>query len=93
MPFAVIALVAFVTQGQPQGAEAALVSKCQAAAAQKAGGDASAVKVRGKYKAQDGRYMIDFKLADGRVGVCRSKPDGTVDEVKVEEKKAPAPER
>jgi hypothetical protein len=63
------------------------VGKCQAAAAQKAGVQASTVKVRGKYKGQDGRIMVDFKLGDGRVGVCRSKPDASVDEVKLEEPK------
>jgi hypothetical protein len=63
------------------------VGKCQEAAAKKAGIEASSVKVRGKYKGQDGRTMLDFKLADGRVGVCRSKPDATVDEVKLEEPK------
>jgi hypothetical protein len=63
------------------------VGKCQAAAAQKAGVAAASVKVRGKYKGQDGRIMLDFKLADGRVGVCRAKPDASVDEVKLEEPK------
>ena len=63
------------------------VGKCQAAAAKQAGVEASTVKVRGKYKGQDGRIMVDFKLADGRVGVCRSKPDASVDEVKVEDAK------
>ena len=60
------------------------VGKCQAAVAAKAGVDAASVKVRGKYKGQDGRTMLDFKLPDGRVGVCRSKPDASVDEVKLE---------
>ena len=63
------------------------VGKCQEAAGKKAGVDASTVKVRGKYKAQDGRFMLDFKLADGRVGVCRSKPDASVDEVKLADPK------
>lgn len=63
------------------------VGKCQEAAAKKAGVEASTVKVRGKYKGQDGRIMVDFKLGDGRVGVCRSKPDASVDEVKVEDPK------
>ncbi len=63
------------------------VGKCQAAAAKQAGVEASTVKVRGKYKGQDGRIMVDFKLADGRVGVCRSKPDASVDEVKLEDAK------
>ena len=63
------------------------VGKCQEAVAKKAGVAAASVKVRGKYKGQDGRMMLDFKLADGRVGVCRSKPDATVDEVKMEEPK------
>jgi hypothetical protein len=90
MKLVAITFVALITQSQVQGPD--LVGKCQAAAAQKAGVDASTVKVRGKYKGQDGHIMLDFKLADGRVGVCRSKPDATVDEVKLEEK-APAPER
>ena len=85
----ILTLVAFLTQ-QSIGPDFA--GKCAEAAAKKAGVAASAVKVRGKYKGQDGRYMIDFKLDDGRAGVCRSKPDATVDEVKVEEK-APAPGR
>jgi len=63
------------------------VGKCREAAAKKIGVEASTVKVRGKYKGQDGRVMVDFKLADGRVGVCRSKSDASVDEVKVEEPK------
>jgi hypothetical protein len=84
-----LAFIAFLTQ-QSVGPDFA--GKCQEAAAKKAGVEASSVKVRGKYKGQDGRYMIDFKLADGRAGVCRSKPDASVDEVKVEEK-APAPAR
>lgn len=66
------------------------VGKCQAAAAKKAGVEASTVKVRGKYKAQDGRFMVDFKLADGRVGVCRAQANADVEEVKLEEAKAPA---
>jgi hypothetical protein len=80
----ILTLVAMLTQ-QSVGPDFA--GKCQAAAAKQAGIAASAVKVRGKYKGQDGRYMIDFKLDDGRVGVCRSKADASVDEVKVEEKK------
>ncbi|MFI5316667.1 MAG: hypothetical protein ACHQ6T_13280 [Myxococcota bacterium] len=66
------------------------VGKCQAAAAAKTGAAASTVKVRGKYKGQDGRIMVDFRLADGRVGVCRAKANADVEEVKVEEAKAPA---
>jgi hypothetical protein len=85
----VLALLAMLTQ-QSIGPDFA--GKCQEAAAKKAGVQASAVKVKGKYKGQDGRYMIDFKLADGRAGVCRSKPDASVDEVKLEER-APAPAR
>lgn len=84
---AVTTFVAFLAQGQVHGADQALVGNCQAAAGKKAGVEPSAVTVRGKYKAQDGHIMLDLKLADGRVGVCRSKPDGTVDEVKLEEKK------
>jgi len=64
------------------------VGQCQKAAGQKAGVDPSTVKVRGKYKAQDGRIMVDFKLADGRVGVCRAQANASVDEVKLEEPKA-----
>jgi len=79
----VLVLVAMLTQ--VQGPD--FVGNCQQAAAKKAGVDASNVRVRGKYKGQDGRIMLDFKLADGRVGVCRSKADATVDEVKVEEPK------
>ncbi len=74
-------LVALLTQAAPPD----FVGKCQEAVAKHAKVDASTVKVRGKYKGPDGRTMVDFKLADGRVGVCRSKPDATVDEVKVEE--------
>ena len=66
------------------------VGKCQAAAAKKVGVEASTGKVRGKYKAQDGRIMVDFRLADGRVGVCRAQANADVEEVKVEEAKAPA---
>jgi hypothetical protein len=77
--------VALVTQSAPPD----FVGKCQEAAAKQAKVDPATVKVRGKYKGQDGRTMVDFKLADGRVGVCRSKPDATVDEVKMEEPKAP----
>ena len=84
---AVITFVAFLAQGQVHGADQTLVTNCQAAAGQKAGVAPSAVTVRGKYKGQDGHIMLDLKLADGRAGVCRSKPDGTVDEVKLEEKK------
>lgn len=64
------------------------VGQCQKAAGAKASVDPSTVKVRGKYKAQDGRIMVDFKLADGRVGVCRSQANASVDEVKLEEPKA-----
>jgi hypothetical protein len=67
------------------------VGQCQKAAGAKAGVDPTSVKVRGKYKAQDGRIMVDFKLADGRVGVCRSQANAAVDEVKLEEPKAAAP--
>lgn len=77
------AFTALLTQSAPPD----FVGKCQAAAAKQAGVEASTVKVRGKYKGQDGRTMVDFKLADGRVGVCRSKPDASVDEVKMEEPK------
>jgi len=66
------------------------VGPCQKAAGAKAGVDPATVKVRGKYKGQDGRIMLDFKLADGRAGVCRSQTNATVDEVKLEEpKRAP----
>jgi hypothetical protein len=77
------AVVAMLTQSAPPD----FVGKCQEAAAKQAGVQASGVKVRGKYKGQDGHIMVDFKLPDGRVGVCRSKPDASVDEVKVEEPK------
>lgn len=84
---AVTAFIAVLAQGQVHGADQTLVANCQAAAGKKAGVEASAVTVRGKYKGQDGHIMLDLKLADGRAGVCRSRPDGTVDEVKLEEKK------
>jgi hypothetical protein len=66
------------------------VGKCQAAAAKKAGVEPATIKVRGKYKGQDGRFNLDFKLADGRVGVCRSSANAEVEEVKLQEAKAPA---
>lgn len=77
--------LAMPSQSQPPD----FVGKCQAAAAAKAGVEAAAVKVRGKYKGQDGRINLDFKLTDGRVGVCRSRANADVEEVKLEEK-APA---
>jgi hypothetical protein len=83
---AVTTFVAFLAQGQVHGADQTLVSNCQAAAGKKAGVAPSAVTVRGKGKSQDGHVLLDLKLADGRRGVCRSQPDGTVDEVKLEEK-------
>ena len=60
---------------------------CQKAASAKAKVDPGTVKVRGKGKGQDGRINVDFVLADGRVGVCRAKPDASIDEVKVEGEK------
>jgi hypothetical protein len=88
---ALVLLAATVSTAPVTRAETAappdFVGKCQAAVAKKTGVAAAAVKVRGKYKAQDGRTMLDFKLADGRVGVCRSKPDASVDEVKLEGEK------
>jgi hypothetical protein len=66
------------------------VGPCQKAVGAKAGVDPASVKVRGKYKGQDGRIMLDFKLADGRVGVCRAQANATVEEVKLEEPKPAA---
>jgi len=75
-----------VARAQSQAPD--FVGQCQKAAGAKAGVDPATVKVRGKYKAQDGRIMVDFKLGDGRVGVCRSQANASVDEVKLDEPKA-----
>jgi len=72
---------AFAARAQSQAPD--FVGQCQNAAGAKAGVDPGSVKVRGKYKGQDGRFMVDFKLADGRVGVCRSQANASVDEVKL----------
>jgi len=72
---------AFAARAQSQAPD--FVGQCQKAAGAKAGVDPGSVKVRGKYKGQDGRFMVDFKLADGRVGVCRSQANASVDEVKL----------
>lgn len=67
-----------------QGGPPDFVGNCQKAAAAKAHVDAATIKVRGKAKGQNGQINVDFVLADGRHGVCRSKPDASVDEVKLE---------
>ncbi|HTO69852.1 MAG TPA: hypothetical protein VMR31_08330 [Myxococcota bacterium] len=97
MPRTHAALLAFVLAAAPALAVRAqapdFVGNCQKAAGAKAGVDPATVKVRGKYKAPDGRIMVDFKLADGRVGVCRAQTNASVEEVKLEEKTAPEPPR
>src|SRR5262249_1093225 len=85
-----VAAAALVSLPLAAHADPDYAGKCQQAVSKKASVAAGDVKVRGKYKGQDGRIMVDFKLADGRVGVCREQAgDASVDEVKMEEKKAP----
>jgi len=67
--------------------------QCQQAAGRKAGVAPATVKVRGKYKNQDGRYVLDFKLDDGRVGKCVAKADAAIEDVKLGEAAPPAPPR
>lgn len=79
-----VALCAGAPAARAQGGPPDFAGNCQKAAGAKAGVDPATVKVRGKGKGQDGRINVDFVLADGRVGVCRAKPDASIDDVKVE---------
>ena len=79
-----IALGLGASAARAQGGPPDFAGNCQKAAGAKANVDPATVKVRGKGKGQDGRINVDFVLADGRVGVCRAKPDASIDEVKLE---------
>ena len=79
-----LALWLGASAARAQGGPPDFAGNCQKAAGAKANVDPATVKVRGKGKGQDGRINVDFVLADGRVGVCRAKPDASIDEVKLE---------